>query len=150
MIGRSWLAKVAITDDCDLHWDETIMTSGEAYPTGKLGGLSFPNSIETLNENLTRRRPLASRQHDPPCRPRRSDAPTSRLCRDVSLHEPPTPALDSLTSSQPPDRAIADNIPRAAGVRPAETGCLQIHPFKTCSMALRRASRCSSSANASI
>lgn len=64
MIGRSWLAKVAITNDCDLHWDETIMTSGEAYPTGKLGGLSFPNSIETPNENLTRRRPHASRQHD--------------------------------------------------------------------------------------
>lgn len=34
MIGRSWLVKVAITNDCDLHWDETIMTSGEAYPTG--------------------------------------------------------------------------------------------------------------------
>ncbi len=27
MIGRSWLGKVAITNDCDLHWDETIMIS---------------------------------------------------------------------------------------------------------------------------
>lgn len=41
MIGRSWLVKVAITNDCDLHWDETIMTSGEAYPTGKLGDFHF-------------------------------------------------------------------------------------------------------------
>lgn len=26
MIGRNWLGKVAIRNDCDLHWDETIMT----------------------------------------------------------------------------------------------------------------------------